>query len=284
MYPVLRFNLLNFKGCVMKTSISVIAILVITLLGVLSFTGCTGPQGPPGPQGEVGPQGPPGPQGEVGPQGPPGPQGPAGDGFTTGSTSVVSVIADLELSIVRIDVTVTRGTASGSGSIIDNRGYVLTNYHVIDGAQAIKVTVMNDGVFSGTVVAGDSNRDLALVKITSTRTDFPTVTFGQMSDVQAGVDVYAIGFPLGTELAGPSTVTRGIISAQRVLNDGYNYIQTDAAINPGNSGGCLFIANGNMIGIPSAGIDPSGYDIEDIGLAVPIGDILTFVQNNLPTK
>ena len=143
---------------------------------------------------------------------------------------------------------------------------------------------MNEGVFDGTVVAGDQNRDMALVKITSTRTDFPSVTFGQMSDVQIGAEVYAIGFPLGTELSGPATVTRGIISAQRVLGDGFNYIQTDAAINPGNSGGCLSIANGNMIGIPSAGIDPPGYDVEDIGLAVPINDILTFVQKNLPAN
>jgi serine protease Do len=114
------------------------------------------------------------------------------------------------------------------------------------------------------------------------RTDFPSVTFGQMSDVQVGAEVYAIGFPLGTDLTGPATVTMGIISAQRVLDDGFNYIQTDATINPGNSGGCLFIANGNMIGIPSAGIVPPGEDIEGIGLAVPINDILTFVQKNLP--
>ena len=183
---------------------------------------------------------------------------------------------------MRVDVTLARGGASGSGSIIDKRGYVLTNYHVIDGARTIQVTVMNVGAFPGTVVAGDPNRDVALVEITSMRTDFPSVTFGQMSDVQVGAEVYAIGFPLGTDLTGPATVTMGIISAQRVLDDGFNYIQTDATINPGNSGGCLFIANGNMIGIPSAGIVPPGEDIEGIGLAVPINDILTFVQKNLP--
>jgi len=103
----------------------------------------------------------------TGSQGPPGPEGPVGlsGGSVTGSTSIVSVIAKVELSIVRIDVTLARGSGSGSGSIIDKRGYVLTNYHVIDGAQTIQVTVMNDGVFSGTVVAGDPGRDVALVKI-----------------------------------------------------------------------------------------------------------------------
>lgn len=250
----------------MKNIIKVILIIVSLVLFFLTLTACTGPQGP------------------IGPQGPPGPQGPAGPSSdsVSGSTSIVSVITNVEPAITRIDVTLDGGGGSGSGSIIDKRGYVLTNYHVIDGALTIQVTVMKDGVFSGTVVAGDANRDIALVKITSTRTDFPTVTLGQISDVQVGADVYAIGFPLGTELSGPSTVTRGIISAQRVLNDGYNYIQTDAAINPGNSGGCLITTSGNMIGIPSAGIVPPGYDIENIGLAVPITDILTFIQENLP--
>jgi serine protease Do len=263
----------------MKTAIKVTVVLVAMVLIILSLAGCTGPQGSTGPQGPPGPQGAPGPQGPAGPQGPTGPSG----GTNSGSSPIVSVIADVQQAIVRIDVILARGGASGSGSIIDKRGYVLTNYHVIDGAKTIQVTVMNVGVFDGTVVAGDQNRDVALVKINSNRTDFHTITFGEMSDVQVGVEVYAIGFPLGTELTGPATVTRGIISAQRVLDDGFNYIQTDAIINPGNSGGCLFIANGNIIGIPSAGIVPVGEDIEGIGLAVPINDILTFVQKNLPT-
>jgi serine protease Do len=200
------------------------------------------------------------------------------------SSSIVSVIAVLQQAIVRIDVTLASGGASGSGSIIDKRGYVLTNYHVIDGALTIQVTLMNVGVFQGTLVASDKNRDLALVKITSTRNDFPIITFGQKFDIQVGVDVYAIGFPMGTGLSGPPTVTRGIVSAQRVLSDGYKYIQTDATINPGNSGGCLFIANGNMIGMPSAGIATLSLDdIENIGVAVPIDDILLFVQKNLPS-
>ncbi len=262
----------------MKIAYKASIVLTAIILTILSSTGCTGPQG------TTGPQGPAGPHGEVGPQGPTGPQGPAGPagGSGSASNSIVSVIANLQQAIVRIDVTLARGGVSGSGSIIDKRGYVLTNYHVIDGAQSIQVTVMNVGAFSGTVVGGDPNRDVALVKITSPRTDFPSVIFGQMSDVQVGAEVYAIGFPLGTSLSGPATVTRGIVSAQRVLDDGFNYIQTDATINPGNSGGCLFIANGNMIGIPSAGIAPATEDIENIGVAVPIADILTFVQKNMP--
>ena len=290
----------------MKTTVKGFVVLVATVLMILSLSVCTGPQGVTGPQGTAGPQGVTGlqgaagpqgatgpqglaglqgvtgPQGSAGPQGATGPQGPAGPSDGSGSTSIVSVIANVAKAIVRIYVDLGRFDSSGSGSIIDKRGYLLTNYHVVEGAQTVQVTVTDMGVFQGTVVAVDPNRDVALVKITSTRTDFPTVTFGQMSDVLVGVEVYAIGFPLGADLPGPATVTRGIISAQRVMDDGLNYIQIDASINPGNSGGCLFVANGNMIGIPSAVIAPEFENIENVGLAVPIDDILTFLQKNLP--
>ncbi|TFH36822.1 MAG: trypsin-like serine protease, partial [Dehalococcoidia bacterium] len=119
-------------------------------------------------------------------------------------------------------------------------------------------------------------------EIATSRTDLPAVMLGQVSDMVVGADVLAGGFPLGTDLAGPATFTRGIVSAVRVLSDGQKYIQTDAAINPGNSGGCLFTLQGKMIGVPSAGIEPPGEDIEGIGLAVPIDDLLGFIQNTVP--
>ncbi len=194
--------------------------------------------------------------------------------------AVNTVVAQLAQAVVRIDAAGFNFQASGSGSIIDNRGYVLTNYHVIEDAHAIQITVMDMTVFNGTVVASDQDRDLALLKIATDRTDFATVAMGQPSDVVVGEDVIAAGFPLGTELPGPVTFTRGIISALRLLG-GFNYIQIDAPINPGNSGGCLATLNGKMIGVPSAGIVPPGLDIEDIGLAIPIGDVMTFIQQSL---
>lgn len=182
---------------------------------------------------------------------------------------------------VRIDVAGRGFTGAGSGTIVDKRGYVLTNYHVIDGVQTIKVTVTNVGVFDGTVIAGDQNRDLALIKVSSSRTDFPTVTLGQTSDIVVGEDVLAVGFPLGTDLAGPATFTRGIVSATRKLSDGYNYVQTDAVINPGNSGGSLVTLDGIMIGVPTISVAPSIDDIENIGMAVPVDDVRAFLQKNL---
>ena len=98
--------------------------------------------------------------------------------LTNHTIAVTDTIAKVEPAIVRIDVTGANFQASGSGSIIDNRGYVLTNYHVINDSQTIKVTVINMAVFDGTVVAGDQTRDLALVKITTSRNDFPTVNLG----------------------------------------------------------------------------------------------------------
>jgi S1-C subfamily serine protease len=183
---------------------------------------------------------------------------------------------------VRIDVTGRNFQGSGSGTIIDARGYVVTNYHVIAQARTIKVTVMDVGVFDGAVVAGDETRDLALVEISIDRTDLPAVALGTEFDMVVGVDVLAGGFPLGADLAGPATFTKGIISAVRTLSDGQTYIQTDAAINPGNSGGCLFTLEAKMIGVPAAGIEPPGEDIEGIGLAIPIDDVLAFIQKNLP--
>ena len=200
--------------------------------------------------------------------------------LTNHTMAVADTIAKVEPAIVRLDVTGTNFQASGSGSIIDSRGYVLTCYHVIDGAKTIKVTVIEVAVFDGTVVAGDQARDLALVKITTNRNDLPTVALGQPSDIIVGKDVMAVGFPLGTELAGPATLTKGIVSAMRIL-DGLNYIQTDALINPGNSGGCLVTLDGKMIGVPSAAIVSQTEDIEGISLAIPIDDIVTFLQKNL---
>jgi serine protease Do len=196
-------------------------------------------------------------------------------------TAVTDTIAKVEPAIVRIDVTGANFQASGSGSIIDSRGYVLTNYHVIDRAITIKVTVMKNAVFDGAVIAGDQARDLALVKITTNRSDFPTVVLGQLSNVAIGQDVIAVGFPLGTDLSGPATCTRGIVSAMRVLSDGLNYVQTDAAINPGNSGGCLATLDGKMVGVPEAGISVQTNDIEGISLAIPVDDVATFTRTNL---
>ncbi|APV44851.1 Trypsin-like peptidase domain-containing protein [Dehalogenimonas formicexedens] len=203
-------------------------------------------------------------------------------GASTGSVgdSFAGVIALVEPKIVRIDCTVAGGLDSGSGTIIDARGYILTNAHVVAGATAIKVTLKDGTILAATTVAADTVQDMAIIKLTSTRTDFPVMTLGTMSDFTVGDEVVAGGFPLGTQLPGPATFSQGMVSAMRTY-DNANWIQIDVPINPGNSGGCLFTQSGRMIGIPSAGIDP-GQDFEMINLAIPINLITAYISANVP--
>ena len=200
-----------------------------------------------------------------------------------------SIVPQVEPTIVRIDVTLNDGSSLGSGIIIDNRGYIITNAHVISGdsyiisnaqvitgGQSIKVTLKDGTILSATVIGFDMNQDLAIIKLNTTRTDFPVMTLGTMDDVSVGEDVMAGGFPAGADLPGPATFTAGIVSALRTYS-GANYIQFDAAINPGNSGGCLVTLSGKMIGITTSGIVPTNEDFENINLAIPINQVSAFI-------
>jgi Do/DeqQ family serine protease len=159
------------------------------------------------------------------------------------------------------------GGGMGSGVIVSPEGYVLTNHHVIEGAQAIEIT-LNDGRSTMAKVIGtDPETDLALLKI-----DLPNlavIVLGQMDTLQVGDAVLAIGNPFGVG----QTVTSGIVSAlgrkQLGINTFENFIQTDAAINPGNSGGALVDVNGHLMGINTAIYSRSGGNL-GIGFAVPV--------------
>lgn len=166
----------------------------------------------------------------------------------------------------RRDMPQRRGTSLGSGFLIDKSGYVVTNNHVIDGADEIAVVLHDERKFVAKVVGHDPKTDLALLKINS-NSDLPFVSFGDSDKARVGDWVLAIGNPLG--LGG--TVTAGIVSARgRDIRSGPydDYIQTDAPINRGNSGGPLFNLGGEVIGINTAILSPSGGSI-GIGFAVP---------------
>ena len=159
------------------------------------------------------------------------------------------------------------GAGMGSGVIVSSEGYILTNHHVIEGAEGIEVT-LNDGRSAMAKVIGtDSETDLALLKIDLPK--LPTIVLGQMESLQVGDAVLAIGNPFGVG----QTVTSGIVSAlgrkQLGINTFENFIQTDAAINPGNSGGALVDANGLLMGINTAIYSRSGGNL-GIGFAVPV--------------
>ena len=190
-------------------------------------------------------------------------------------------------SVVAISVTVKtqsfgqvmEGTSSGSGFILTEDGYVVTNYHVVEGGSAISV-IMNDGTqLEAQLVGSDSANDLAVLKVEAQ--NLPAVTLGSSSELTVGDMVVAIGNPLG-ELN--STQTVGYVSGKdREVTTGgtiINMIQTDAAINPGNSGGPLFNMYGEVIGITTAkysGTTSSGASIEGIGFAIPIDDVMGII-------
>ena len=166
--------------------------------------------------------------------------------------------------------------AAGSGFIITSDGYLVTNNHVIEGANTITVVMENGNIYPARLVGSDSRTDLAVIKIEAE--DLPTTYLGDSDDLQVGELAVAIGNPLG-ELSG--SVTAGIISALNrsitLDNQTLNLLQTDAAINPGNSGGALFNSYGEVIGINTAKTSQTG--IEGLGFAIPINDAKPIIEN-----
>jgi Do/DeqQ family serine protease len=155
----------------------------------------------------------------------------------------------------------------GSGVIVNPDGYILTNHHVVDGAIEIKVELTDNRTFTAKLVGSDPPSDLAVLKIDAK--DLPTLTLGDSDKVRVGDFVLALGNPLGIG----QTVTSGIVSAKgraTGLSDGSfeDFLQTDAAINRGNSGGALVNTSGELIGINSQILSPSGGNI-GIGFAIP---------------
>ncbi|HBV86681.1 trypsin-like peptidase domain-containing protein [Desulfosporosinus sp.] len=168
---------------------------------------------------------------------------------------------------------------SGSGFIIDAKnGYIVTNNHVIAGAEKLIVSLADGRNLDARLVGGDERTDLAVVRITDTK-DLVATQLGDSSKIQVGEPVVAIGNPGGQEFA--RSVTTGVVSAtNRILNipgeASFNLIQTDAAINPGNSGGPLVNYQGQVIGINSAKNQEPGF--EGMGFAIPITDALPTIK------
>ena len=176
---------------------------------------------------------------------------------------------------------VSETASSGSGFIISDDGYVVTNYHVVQGATTLSVITYEGVEHEAALIGFDASNDLAVLKIEET--DLPFVELGSSDDLIVGDQVVAIGNPLG-ELT--STLTVGYISAKdRIVNtDGsyLNMLQTDAAINSGNSGGPLFNMAGQVIGITTAkfsGTSTAGATIEGIGFAIPIDDVAGMIED-----
>ena len=171
-------------------------------------------------------------------------------------------------------------TGAGSGFILTTDGYIVTNYHVVDGASAVKVTLYSGDTYDAEMVGGEEDYDIAVIKVNAS--GLHPVTLGDSTELRVGDRVLAIGNPLG-ELT--FSQTGGMVSSvNRTINvDGipFNMIQTDASINPGNSGGPLFNQSGEVVGIVSAKYtrSSSGTNAEGLGFAIPINDVIAMVQD-----
>lgn len=173
----------------------------------------------------------------------------------------------------------TQTASSGSGFIITEDGYVVTNYHVVSGASSVEVTLYNGDTYDATVIGGDSDYDVAVLKINAS--GLQPVTLGESADVNVGDTVLAIGNPLG-ELT--FSMSQGIVSScDRAINvDGtpFNMIQVDCSINPGNSGGPLVNLYGEVVGIVSAKYSTySSTTVEGLGFAIPISDVRSIITD-----
>lgn len=202
---------------------------------------------------------------------------------------VSDVVSSLRPSVVEIKTEIVSSSyypfygeqssiaeGAGSGVIISEDGYIVTNNHVIEDASSIEVTTYDGQTFDATLVGTDEQTDIAVLK--ADVTGLIPASFGDSDALEVGEAVIAIGNPLGS-LGG--TVTTGIVSAvarEITINDEtMTLIQTDAAINSGNSGGGLFDINGSLIGIVNA--KSSGTGIEGLGFAIPISDVTAVIQD-----
>ncbi len=165
-------------------------------------------------------------------------------------------------------------TGTGSGSIIDKNGHILTNYHVVEGAKMLEVTLADGSKWEARVIGIDPDNDLAVIRIKAPPEGLNVIPFGDSSNLKVGQKVLAIGNPFGLE----RTLTIGIISSLgrtiRTSNSRLirGIIQTDAAINPGNSGGPLLDSDGQIIGVNTAIASPVGASV-GIGFAVPVNTV-----------
>lgn len=205
--------------------------------------------------------------------------------YTGNELSIAEIASMNSDSVVEITISATTtdpfygtytSTGAGSGVIISSDGYILTNNHVISGADDVKIRLHNGTEYTAKVVGSDSKTDIGILKVDATNLN--PVTIGSSKDLVVGELVVAIGNPLGS-LGG--TVTDGIVSAleREIVLDGkkMNLIQTNAAINRGNSGGALFNGRGELVGIVVA--KSSGLDVEGLGFAIPIDDVKTVIND-----
>jgi S1-C subfamily serine protease len=194
--------------------------------------------------------------------------------FRKASPSVVNITSlGVQRDLFSMNVQqVPRGT--GTGFVWDERGHIVTNFHVIQGANGARVTLADQSSWDAELVGAYPDRDLAVLRIQAPQDKLPPIALGSSRDLQVGQRVYAIGNPFGLD----QTLTTGIVSALGREIESFNQrtirgvIQTDAAINPGNSGGPLLDSAGRLIGVNTQIASPSGASA-GIGFAIPVDEV-----------
>ena len=191
--------------------------------------------------------------------------------------SIPEIVEKVTPSVVGVSSTLSKGKATGSGIIMTADGYIVTNAHVVDGAEKVTVLLDSKNEYDAEIIGSDAQTDIAVLKISADEKITPA-EFGNSDDLVVGETAVAIGNPLGFEFY--STVTSGIISGldrELTIEDKLlRLIQTDAAINGGNSGGALVNSFGQVIGISSAKIVT--IDAEGMGFAIPINDAVPIIH------
>jgi serine protease Do len=191
---------------------------------------------------------------------------------TAGALSLQEIYSKVIPSVVSISTTTANGGASGTGIVMSADGYIITNYHVVDGAQSVSVLTEDNQSYDAVIVGSDETSDLAVLKVEAS--GLTAAEFGDSDQLRVGDSVVAIGDPLGVQLRG--TMTDGIISAinrDLTVNDRQmTLIQTNAALNNGNSGGPLINCYGQVIGINTMKLSNyySSATVEGLGFAIPI--------------
>jgi len=174
-------------------------------------------------------------------------------------------------------------TGTGSGFVWDSKGFIVTNYHVVQHADYVKIKFKNDTVLEGKIIGAAPDKDLAVIKVNPGGAKLPTIAVGSSKDLQVGQKVFAIGNPFGFD----QTLTQGIVSGlgREIRSPGkhgrggrpiYDVIQTDADINPGNSGGPLLDSAGRLIGVNTAIYSQTGQNA-GIGFSVPVDTVNRFI-------
>ena len=213
---------------------------------------------------------------------------PYEEGLTPDERVNIAVYENVNRSVVNINTKATRGEVlfvfevysegAGSGAVVDQDGHVLTNFHVIEGAEVIQVTLFDGKSYDAKVVGGDETSDVAVLKIDAPRESLFPVVFGESGRLRVGQRVFAIGNPFGLE----RTLTTGIISSlnrtlpSRSGRTMKSIIQIDAAINPGSSGGPLLDTHSRLIGMNTAIASSTGQNT-GVGFAIPVNTIALVV-------